>query len=169
MVPEPARDEIISFQRSISKLPATCKMVEPQNLHVCLSFLGDFDESEVGRTSKALERICSHYKSFEVDIGKIKLIPSENYVRVVVLDMSSKSGSLVKISAEIKERVGGSVKPPHITLCRVRRISDKSKFLEVVKGLDASESKFAIDSVSIIKSELSPSGPTYSIIKKIKL
>lgn len=170
LIPESVRDGIVSLQKSIELLPCSCKMVERENLHICLSFLGDVSEDEVGLVLKNLEEICSNHNNFEVEAEKIKLIPNESYVRVIALDVSNKSSTLEKISSEIKEKIGGSVKPPHITLCRVKRVSEKKKFLDSIVNLrPATGLKFIVDSIDLIKSKLSPRGPTYIAIKKIEL
>jgi len=172
-MPDKAKKAVTELQKSIEPLPASCKMVEAENLHVCLSFLGDIEKNEVEGILKNLDEVCSKHSSFEVGIERIKLIPSPSYVRVIVLSLSSTNDTLERISYEIKEKVGGSVKPPHITLCRVRSVSDKGKFLSGVESLVGRaidrDTKFTVDSIAIIKSELSPTGPRYSIFKEFKL
>jgi 2'-5' RNA ligase len=169
LLPEAARKDVTNAQKTVGSLPASCKMVERENLHVSLSFLGEVEEDKIGPTADSLKVICDKHQTFEVVADKIKLIPNENYVRVVVLNTASKTGDLEEISSEIREKVGGSVKPPHITLCRVRRVVDKKNFLCGVKKIDNIDIRFVVDSISIIKSELSPKGPMYSVVKKIKL
>lgn len=171
-IPESVSKKAVGIQKSISRMPASCKMVEPANLHVCLSFLGNIDEKDVSGITKSLGEICSKHTTFEVTVGGLKLIPNETYVRVIALDAYSKSGSLEKISSEIKEKfskMGGKSHPSHITLCRVRKITNKAGFLEGVRKLGPIDCTFNMDSIDIIKSELSPNGPTYSVINKIKL
>lgn len=169
-VPEYLRRGIFKVQDLISKLPASCKMVEAENLHVNLSFLGDVDESNVPSISKMLAEISSHYSCFEVEIGKIKLIPNQSYVRVVVLDIIDNSGGLGKMSSEITEKIGGSSKPPHITLCRVRNVLEKNGFVRGVGELKFNAGvRFAVDSISLIKSELAREGPSYSVLKEFTL
>lgn len=169
-VPENIKLDVARMQNSISALPASCKMVEPENLHINLSFLGNVEQSDVSSISSKLDEICSKYNSFEVEIVKIKLIPNKNYIRVVVLEALNESGDLEKISSEIKEKVGGSVKPPHITLCRVRRVLEKNKFVGGLENLKfEGETKFIVNSISLIKSELTKKGPIYTVLKDFRL
>lgn len=172
-VPENARKVITELQKSVKSLPASCKMVEAENLHICLSFLGNVEKNEAEDILKNLDEVCSKYSSFEVGIERIKLIPSPSYVRVIVLSVANPSDALERLSYEIKEKVGGSVKPPHITLCRVRSVSDKREFLSGVENLAGQvvgrDTKFTVGSIAIIKSELSPEGPKYTVFKEFKL
>lgn len=168
-MPEAVRKDVVNLQEVVGSLPASCKMVERENLHVSLSFLGEIGEGEVETAMGALKNICDTHNAFETVADKIKLIPNESYVRVVALSTTSKSDVLEKISSEIKEKIGGSVKPPHITLCRVRRVTDKRGFLDGIKRMDNVDISFVVGSLSIIKSELSPRGPTYSVVKEIGL
>lgn len=167
-MPKLTNNVIVQLQKKIRGLPISCKMVEPDNLHVCLSFIGNVDDKGLSDLSKKLVSVCSSYGTLDVDVGKIKLIPSTTYVRVIALEAS---GGLEKVSNDIKERIGGSVKPPHITLCRVKQVSDKNSFLSGIEELNSNidPQTFTIDSISIIRSILSPKGPTYDSVKTFEL
>ena len=155
LLPEDLKDNAITIQHNIKKF-VDAKFVERENLHISLSFLGDTDENEIGGIKEKLDQICSRYKNFEVKIGQLKFIPSENFLRVIALD--SESDQLKMLSKEIKKEIGGDVKPPHLTLCRVRKVLDKEKLLHS----KTAEFVFAVTSASLIKSVVSRNGPTYT-------
>lgn len=172
-VPEKIKNYAIAFQSNLEKLPMKCKMVEPDNIHVCLSFLGDVEDDEVERLRIALSEICQRHKKFEATIGDAKTIPNESYIRVIVLDVLDTSDALKKICPEIKEMIGGDMKPPHLTLCRVRSVSNKEGVLAEIKCLNRNakidDLKFTVNSIALIKSELSRSGPTYTVVYEAEL
>jgi 2'-5' RNA ligase len=143
------------------------KFVETENLHICLSFLGEIEEQKVEIFSRILDSIGKKFQKFEVSISGIKLIPSEKYIRVLALDVEDKN--LEKISKEIKEKIGGDVKPAHLTLCRIKNISDRTKFLEEIKKIDFEIGKFVVSSIALVKSTLQKTGPIYSILYESKL
>lgn len=169
LLPENVRKEILSIQEEMKKWPITCKFVETENLHVCLSFLGDVNEQEVERIKKELDSIGKNYSKFEASIGRIKPIPSENYIRVLVLDVLDEGGILEKIRKDVVQRIGGDSKPPHLTLCRVKNVSDKKNVAGNLEEMRSDLEKFSFSSIQLIKSELSRNGPVYSVIHESEL
>lgn len=167
-IPENLVRKITVVQDLLKTLPLECKMVEPENLHICLSFLGEIEDKKVNTIFKTLETICNNYKKFELKIGEFLFIPNENYLRVLALNVKN-SDVLIKISMEIKQKIGGDFKPPHLTLCRVKKIGDKRKTIEKIKEIDSEVGNFVVSSINLIKSELKRSGPIYTDIFKIPL
>jgi len=167
-VPEPARTQVVELQGRLRHTQMLCKMVEPENIHVNLSFLGDVDESEANRAGTALEEICKRHKRFSIEVGALKMIPNERRPRVVVLAVSDESGTLKNLSSEIKKSISGDSKPPHITLCRVKSLLDGEATVSKINRM-AAESKidgFEVGSIDLVMSQLGRDGPVYSIVKK---
>jgi len=130
-IPTEIKEKIIKIQNQIQKLPITLKLVEAENLHICLSFLGEIKEEKIKNICEKLDSICKRYNKFEVEISGIKLIPSENYVRVLALDV--KSNMLESIRKDVEKEIGGDSKPLHLTLCRIKKIEDKKETIEKIK------------------------------------
>jgi 2'-5' RNA ligase len=169
MLPLEIREKIKFLQNQIKNLPIDCKLVEDYNLHVCLSFLGEISEEKIYFISQLLDKICEKYEKFKIHVAKIKLIPTERYVRVIALDVID-SEIFDKLRKEIVEKIGGDSKPLHITLCRVKNISNKQKFLtEIKKNENVEVGDFLIESIQIIESKLEKKGPTYTVVRESKL
>lgn len=161
-VPKDLKDKIIFLQNKIKSLYSGCKLVEPENLHISLSFLGNTPDEEILNIQEKLGVVCKNYKKFDVNVSELKIIPSEKYIRVLALDLQS-DGILESLSKEIKKNVGGDVKPPHLTLCRISSpVDDKEKFVSDLKRIDWTVGNFATTSVSLIKSVVTRSGPIYT-------
>jgi RNA 2',3'-cyclic 3'-phosphodiesterase len=167
MLPEALRDNIEKVQNLLKKLPMDCKMVESENLHICLSFLGDVEDEKVKDMGGKLDCICQRYNSSEVEISGIKLIPSEKYFRVIALDCQSEM--LRSLGRDISKEIGGYAYPPHATLCRVRNIKKKDDVILGVKKIESCIGKFVVSSVQIIKSELERDGPKYTVLHESSL
>ncbi len=161
-IPKDLKERILSLQGKIKSVHQGCKFVEPENMHVSLSFIGATEDDKVPDIEQKLSDVCKNFKKFSVRVGGLKIIPSEKYIRVLALDLSSED-NLERLSKEIKINVGGDVKPPHLTLCRISRpIDDKERFVEKLKGIDWTVGSFVADKVSLISSVVSRSGPTYT-------
>ncbi len=168
-LPERVKNEVIAIQNELKNLPIDCKFVEPDNLHISLSFLGEVEESEIEEIKQKLLEIGNSITKFNVISHELKLIPNERYVRVIALDAFDEQKILIVLSKMIRERMGGDVKPPHITLCRVKNIVNKPLFIEKIKNLKINVSNFAADKICLIKSELRRQGPIYSVLFETSL
>jgi 2'-5' RNA ligase len=169
LLPENVKKHVIEMQKEVARWPLVCKFVEEENLHVCLSFIGEVDEHEVDKMAESLDEICKKYSKFEIVINKIRAIPNESYIRVLALDVSEKTGSIEKISKEIVQKIGGDSKPPHLTLCRVKNVSDKKNVAQKIRETKDMGESFFVEAVQLIKSELRKPGPVYSVIHESKL
>ena len=170
LIPDELKKPIVELQEKIEKLPIKAKFVEPENLHLCFSFLGEKSEEEIEEISAKLDELSKNFKSFEVRVKGIKLIPNERYVRVIALDVFDENRILEGLRLEVKRIVGGDSKPAHLTLCRVKKILEKASFLEGVKKIrDISIGNFMLSSLQLIKSELRRTGPVYTVLHESKL
>jgi len=170
LLPEKVKEELVDVQKLIEKWPLTCKMVERENIHLNFSFLGEIDEKQVENISEKIDAIGKMFENFEVEVGGLCGIPSESYIRVLSLDIIDENRLLKTVIEEVNRQIGGDTKPAHVTLCRVREIRDKNYVREKIdEERSKRHGKFAIDSIQLIKSELSRSGPVYSVVHEAKL
>jgi len=160
------KDDLIKIQKEIEKLPLKAKFVEPSNFHLTFSFLGEKNEFEIEKIKERLSEICKNKKSFKVEIRDLIPIPNEKYIRVIAFEVES--NELKILQKEIKESIGGDVKPPHLTLCRVKRVDDKEKVVKYLKEIKFNKA-IEIKSIQIIKSKLTPKGPIYSALYSVNL
>lgn len=163
-VPENFKPKIFSLQKEIEKLPLQCKFVEEENLHISFSFLGETPENEIPNIEEKLDAMAKTYQKFDAEVSGIKLIPSKNYVRVIALDVHN--GILKTISQHIKQDIGGDVKPPHLTLCRVKSVTDKKAFGEKIFEINSDLNSFLVESIDLIQSKLQRTGPVYTSLHK---
>lgn len=168
-VPEAAKAGILTVQGRMRRLPMDAKFVEPENLHVSLSFLGDVDDAGVADVEAKLRTAASERNAFRLVADRIKLVPNENYVRVIVLGVRDASGELDKLADGVKRIIGGDVKPPHLTLCRVKGVSDKHAVASGANEIRFDEIAFDVNNVALIESKLGMDGPTYSVVKSFDL
>jgi len=167
MIPETLKDRIIAAENEIKKLPIDCKMVEAENLHISLSFLGEVEDERIADIERELDDVCSRYAPFEVEVSGIKFIPDENYFRVLAIDCQD--GTLKTVGRDVRIEIGGDVKPPHLTLCRVRNIKEKQIVVDRIKKIDSYIGKFTASGIQLMKSQLQKTGPIYTVLHESKL
>jgi len=166
-LPDSLKSKVLELQYFLKSLDIDCKLVEPENLHITLSFLGELDTAGIETTKQNLDEICSNFREFTISISGIKFIPNKNYVRVIALDITDASEMFPRILNELKQNISGDAKPPHLTLCRVRKMGKKDA-LSKLQNVDSYCGEFRVSSIQLIESQLGGSGPAYSVLHESK-
>jgi len=149
----------------------TGNFVEKENLHLSLKFLGEVSEEEIEKIKKKLSEI--KFKKLDVEIGKIGFFPDENYIRVIWVDLIA--DELKKLNELVEKAMfalGFNEEKDftsHITIARIKSIKNKDLLHEKLKKIKLKKLSFKINKFSLIKSELTPRGPVYKIIKEFEL
>jgi 2'-5' RNA ligase len=170
IAPENVRNVASKIQEELKAVGIVGKCVEIENLHANLSFLDEISESDSLEIAAKMDMIAKGYKKFKASVASVKAIPNKKIVRVVAFDIAQEKNLLHSLSKEIQKSIGGDVKPPHMTLCRVKGLKDKKKFYEIVERYEQTVfAEFDVDSIQLIKSELGEGGPKYSVIHESML
>jgi 2'-5' RNA ligase len=168
MLPEGIVRSVAKIQKKFVGFGLKCKLVETKNMHICLSFLGEVDEEDLEGLKLKLDEVVKRYERFDVNVGGVKFIPSENYIRVMALEVTDRNGVLERVRRGVVDVIGGSSKPPHLTLCRVKHVDDKRGLVNKFRAMSCNES-FQVGSIHLIESKLERSGPMYTVVYESKL
>ena len=155
-------ERVYKIQEEISKF-IEGKEVEKENMHITLSFLGEKSENELVDIRKKLNEISKVCEKRIATLTRVKLIPNENFFRVIAIEVIG----LDDLSEAVRRKIGGDVKPPHLTLFRVRNVKEKTKLFELIKA-EINE-KILVDRVCFMKSTLTPKGPIYEVLDAFEL
>lgn len=178
--------EISKIQKLIYKKTLfTGKLTETANLHLTLKFLGEIDESKIEEVKKRLALIKISSQIF-AELGEVGVF-DKNFIKIIWIKLNGKG--IFNLQKEIDEVLS---KPQtfalrgkassdeklsdlfeketrfmsHITIARVKNVSDKKGFLEYLESIKPRKIRFSIDKFYFKKSELKPSGPEYSDISE---
>lgn len=167
---------IAEFISQIKKTDANVKLVEPENMHLTLKFLGETDEENIPEIGQIMEESVKDVKSFNIEIKGSGVFPNQNYLRVIWLGIQN--SEQIKIIAEKidKKLTGLGFKKekrdfsPHLTIARVRSAKNKDKILKVIeKYKDTLFAEVKVDCLKLKKSDLTPNGPVYTTLREVKL
>ena len=163
-----AREELTRVIEEVkkSKLIIT-KYVEPENLHLTLKFFGEISDAEADDIKNKLETL--KFRKFDAELEQVGYF-SEDFIRVLWAGIKcTEAKGLVD---KIEELFGKNDKETscHITIARIKNVSDKNKFKEFIKNFKIKKIKFPVDKIYLKKSVLTESGPVYSdvFIKKFE-
>ncbi len=168
----PLPKEVISdckdLEHKLKNTGVKMKLVEPENLHITLKFLGNIDENTVNRIKEILDSIKS--EPFKAKTSFVGCFPNPDFIRVVWLGVESKEIESIQrdIDKEL-EKLGFDRERnfvPHITLARVKEKPNK-KLKELI-GMRVNK-EFEVDRILLMKSTLTRGGPIYDVIYEKKL
>ena len=145
------------------------KLVEPNNLHFTLKFLGEVDEKQILAACDALQAISGKTGPFTANIKNIGVFPSPIFIRVVWIGCPE----LLNLHKAVAEEVPGKEDfkaNPHLTIARVRSQKYRSEIMGFVERHRNDEiGRMAIKEIKLKKSTVTKSGPIYEDVKTFRL
>jgi 2'-5' RNA ligase len=151
------------------------KWVSPELMHLTLKFLGETDENRIDEVGDAVEVACADKKAFQFSLTIVGTFGRP--VSVLWLGSEKPSDELAKLAGDIEEALEelGFEKEQrpfstHLTLARVKGKGVDKNLYQLLK--DYTQVKIPpilADSVCLYKSQLTPNGPVYTLLKEIKL
>lgn len=174
-VPAALKAKIIAIQKKLEASGADIKLVEPENLHYNLKFLGEIDQNMAEKVKKAISNIS--FPAFDVHIAGLGTFPSQTYIRVVWLGAKEGTQELTALAGIVEESLAAigierEKRPflPHLTLGRVGSPKAKEALIAATKDLKTVDVGNArIDELVLFQSKLTPQGPIYTPLLKIQL
>lgn len=164
------KDKVLEFQRNISQTGAELKLVEAENIHITLRFLGDMRTVMVEELKAELNRI--QFSPFAVTLEGVGVFPDYQRINVVWVGIDEGNIGLVDLYGKLNhalERMG--IPPdrrglsPHITVARVRSARNRDVLSKLMAELEGSAfDSFEVKSFLLKQSTLTPKGPIYKSI-----
>jgi 2'-5' RNA ligase len=167
---------LLDIEERLRATRADIKLVEPENIHVTLKFLGDTDEDLVDKIEDVMKASTAGVGPFTIKLENMGAFPKLDYMRVVWVGMSG-AESLVQIA----KALNNGLKPmgfksdkkgfkPHLTIARVRSPRNKSELRRAIDAqIDDQFGEVHVDKIVLKKSVLSSQGPTYSDVRVVPL
>ncbi|AWR97676.1 RNA 2',3'-cyclic phosphodiesterase [Acidianus sulfidivorans JP7] len=171
----PQLHKIFNVINEINLTGADIKLVEPENIHITLVFLGEVNDDKLDLVKDSM--LSLKFNQFKVTLKGMGTFPSISRPRVVWIGISSGFEELRNIrSTLIKELGNRKIRPaddkdfvPHITLGRVRGPSNIANLIDFVNRYrDEEFGEFVVNKVILFKSTLTPKGPIYNELLGVK-
>ena len=167
---------IEEFLWAIRESQADVKVVEPENIHVTLRFLGDVEMSQLDGITKMIDKAVTDAEPFDIKLIGSGVFPNRSYVRVVWIGLD-----VEPVLEQIVERLEKGLlelgfKPdrrkfsPHLTIGRVRTAWKKEELMKVVDAFHDREFGVKhVTSIRLMQSELTKEGPIYTMLHEASL
>lgn len=170
-LPDEARRRLAGLQDGLREVPADVKWVEPEHLHITLKFLGEIAASQRAQLPIRLDEAASTIPRFSVALGGLGAFPSLAAPRVIWVGCEDGARELARLAEAIDARteplgVPREERPfaAHLTLGRVRSPHGRAALAERLRttAWDPPPA-WPVERVTLYRSELSPSGPRYTV------
>jgi len=166
-VPGEVVDALVRTQKELEATGADIKLVERENLHLNLKFLGEISNAEASEVGLRLSRLS--LKGAEVTVRGVGAFPTPARPRVIWAGIAPEDEPLVTPIAEgvIKALEGIGEKDdrsfrPHITLARVRSGRNITTLAEAMRHSAGTVfGKVQLREIKLKSSTLTPNGPIY--------
>ena len=170
------RKKLTAVQSALQKLQPDMKLVEPDNIHLTLRFLGEVAEEQLPQLTQAIA-VVENYPAFELDLKGIGAFPVERHPKVVWVRGVDSSNTLDQMyDALEKGLVNIDFQPDdhkfsaHITLGRNKSPKYNDEFRNLMNKYAGEDfGRQAVSKVSLLQSTLTSEGPIYTNIRDFKL
>ena len=154
--------------------------INPDNLHITMNFMGDVSVNKIPDVVKAVSGIVELTAPFDLKIGPIVTFPDERFPRVISIGFTGNLNPVTQMHQCVEATMANlgivnEQRPfiPHLTIVRMRDEASldmgRSAIKLVNKYWAGSGSDFQVNSVSLIKSNLSANGASYETIANFEM
>ena len=153
-------------------IPKGVKWVETENLHVTFRFLGESDPIILDDLNSQIENVTKNYHRFSITFSNIEVVPNFYRPRIIWYNMIDETGISQKVFHDVEMRLVNfgfkkETRPfkLHTTLGRVKYVK-KLDWEAILKKVRPFHETIICKELTLFKSQLTSSGPIYSIVKK---
>lgn len=180
-LPERVKD---ALAKAIGELRASLRgpyrWVSPEGIHLTLKFLGNVPADRVPSLGEALVGAVHGHAPFSLRLDGTGTFPPQRSPSVVWAGLGGDVDALTGLQRSIEASVEPLGFPPeqrafspHLTLARVRERLSRTEVDGLADRLSrlrfADEEAFAVEGVSLVRSELSPGGARYTVLARVPL
>ncbi len=173
-IPDKIRAAIAASIDGLKKSGADVKWVSAENIHITMQFLGETEESLIPVIKEGLDKILSSYAPFCITISNVGCFPDGKHPRIIWVGAED-AQTLKNLHTDIANEMAkfGYRKEerdftPHITIGRVKSQRNMGEMLKRLSEIKAARFfDFEVSHVTLMKSDLKPSGATYYSLAEI--
>lgn len=174
---EAIRERLAGVQERLRGMATGVKWVRPQNVHLTLKFLGEIEEDAGESIAAALAEAASGVEPFEMRVTGVGSFPPKGAPRVVWAGIEEPTGRLL----ELHRRIEQALEPlgferekrrftAHATIGRVKKPRGGHKLRQALEPRGGDDFGVqAVEDMVLLRSQLSPTGPTYTLLRRLQL
>ncbi|KXA95827.1 hypothetical protein AKJ65_00500 [candidate division MSBL1 archaeon SCGC-AAA259E19] len=173
---EKIRNCLVKIQKSLKRTGADLKLVEPENIHLTLKFLGNVSENRLELVKEKIRNI-EKIDSFELQVNGLGVFPRPSFIRVIWAGVSKGEDKTVDLRKKLDKKLAEiDFEPedkdftPHFTIARMKSGRAKDEVLsQIEENSDTNFGSVIVKEVKLKKSELTSEGPIYTTLESVEL
>jgi len=173
-LPGTIKRELTDLEALLKKrCPDVVKWVAPEGIHLTLKFLGAVDADRIDEVKMGMDEAVSGLAPFGLEVQEVGAFPNLNRVQVIWVGVKGELDKLMYLQKQVESNMEQLGFPreeraftAHLTLGRVRNYTspdDRRKIGQVLGQTSfASANSIKVESVNLMKSQLTPQGAIYT-------
>jgi len=171
------KEYLTSLQTNLNVPETKIKWVEKNNLHLTMKFLGYISLEQTELIKSELKKIANRCSPFIIRLSSnIGVFPTYKMPRIIWVGIKEGISELKELYNSIENKLSNKGFPRedkdfsgHMTIGRVKFIRDKTNFIQILKRVEINNFTQEVDSIDLMESKLTPSGPIYNITANLPL
>jgi 2'-5' RNA ligase len=176
-LPESEQQAIHESTAPLRAAAGSVTWVAPDCIHLTMKFLGEQQPEDVPKVREALAEVARRFQPLRLDVGGVGAFPHLRAPRIFWMGIGADPKlELLHHDLEVAcEALGHEVEArafrPHITLGRVKREVSTEQVAAMARLATNVRYRGTIDarSIDVMQSELSSTGPRYSVLAAVPL
>jgi 2'-5' RNA ligase len=176
-IPDEIKAEMVKVQEQLKKAKVDASWTRAEGMHLTLKFLGEVPETKVPEIVTGLQTAAGGIGRFPLEVKGVGTFPNPRNARVVWIGLSGEIGKLSKLQEAVEESMAridlareDRKFNAHLTLGRIKNVRSRDQWLAVLEETrDRVLPGFDATAVSLMKSELKPSGAVYTEMGRAEL
>ncbi len=176
-IPDSVIAAISEVQDGMRSRRLKAKWVRPENIHLTLKFLGDIPSTDVDRVGGVMVRSLEGRGALTLSAKGLGVFPGVKRARIVWAGLTGDVGSLIEyqkaMDAALADIGFPREKRPfkgHLTLARIKGRVNPSALVAAVEAFGGFQTPpFIVKEIILYQSQLKPTGPIYTALRRISL
>lgn len=169
-------EKIEKFLKPLKKIPTPIKWTKLKNLHVTIKFIGDIPDEQYPQIEELLSNAGFNTGEINLKITGCGKFGKGHNLDILWIGID-KNDKVEKMYNKIEKTLENGGIPrerhkfrPHITVARNKKSFNFNSFFKIIdENREHFISGLKITHFQVYKSQLTPEGPIYSILKEIPL
>jgi len=176
-IPAEIIKEMAKVQDELKRSGADAGWTRPEGIHLTLKFLGEVPEARIEEIKNALIQAAEATSRFRLKIAGAGAFPNPKNPRVVWLGVSGDRDRLSALQSLVDESMTAigfdreeRAFSPHLTLARIKYLRPGYSWQKAIDNIkDIRLAGFDVDHISLMKSDIKPSGAVYTELGRVSL
>lgn len=169
------RNQITIIQKQLTNKGAELNWIKNENIHLTLRFLGEIDDNNHNKIFEAMNKVAENARCLNLSLTELGMFSDKYNPTVIWVGIGGEVEELRQVAErcdyyltasgfEIEKRYF----KPHITIGRIKKLTDKKLFISEVNGIKIDQTAFKIKKLNVVKSDLKPTGANYTNLHTVR-